>query len=58
MRVSRKIRPFSRPAARGRYIASASYISQRVISRYLEGSMVAFHAEYLDEVMVAEQGDP
>jgi hypothetical protein len=32
-----------------------SYIKQ-VIDHYLEGSVVAYHAEHLEEVMVAEQG--
>ena len=35
----------------------ASYISPRVIDHYLEGSVVAYHAEHLDEVIAAEQGD-
>ena len=38
-------------------IARASYISPRVIDHYLEGSMVAYHAQRLDEVIAAEQGD-
>jgi DNA topoisomerase-1 len=40
-----------------RDIARSSYISPRVIDHYLEGSVVAYHAEYLDEVIAAEQGD-
>jgi DNA topoisomerase I len=40
-----------------RDIARASYISPRVIQHYLEGSMVAYHAEHLEEVIAAEQGD-
>ena len=40
-----------------RDIARASYISPRVIDHYLEGSMVAYHAEHLDEIIAAEQGD-
>jgi DNA topoisomerase-1 len=40
-----------------RDIARASYISPRVIDHSLEGSVVAYHAEHLDEVIVAEQGD-
>jgi DNA topoisomerase-1 len=40
-----------------RDIARASYISPRVIDHYLEGSVVAYHAEHLDEVIAAEQGD-
>jgi DNA topoisomerase-1 len=39
-----------------RVIARASYISPRVIDHYLEGSVVAYHAEHLEEIMVAEQG--
>jgi DNA topoisomerase-1 len=39
-----------------RVIASASYISPRVIDHYMEGSVVAYHAEHLDEVIAAEQG--
>jgi DNA topoisomerase-1 len=37
--------------------ARASYISPRVIDHYLEGSVVAYHAEHLEEVIAAEQGD-
>jgi hypothetical protein len=33
------------------------YIGPRVVDQYLEDSVVAFHAEYLDEVIAAEQGD-
>ena len=40
-----------------RDIDRASYISPRVIDHYLEGSVVAYHAEHLDEVIAAEQGD-
>lgn len=40
-----------------RDIARASYISPRVIDHYLEGSVVAYHAEHVDEVIAAEQGD-
>ena len=40
-----------------RDIARASYISPRVIDNYMEGSMVAYHAEHLDEVIAAEQGN-
>ncbi len=39
-----------------RDIARASYISPRVIDHYLEGSVVAYHAEHLEEIIVAEQG--
>lgn len=38
------------------YIAHASYIRPRVIDHYLEGSVVAYDAEHLDEVIAAEQG--
>ena len=40
-----------------RDIARAPYISPRVIDYYLEGSVVAYSAEHLDEVIAAEQGD-
>jgi DNA topoisomerase-1 len=40
-----------------RDIARASYISPLVIDHYLEGSVVAYHAGHLDEVIAAEQGD-
>src|SRR5918993_5225350 len=40
-----------------RDIARASYISPRVIDHYMEGSVVAYHAEHLEEVIAAEQGD-
>src|SRR5918995_801409 len=40
-----------------RDIARASYISPRVIDHYLEGSVVAYHAEHLDEIIAAEHGD-
>jgi DNA topoisomerase-1 len=40
-----------------RDIARASYISPRVLDHYLEGSVVAYSAEHLDEVIAAEQGD-
>lgn len=39
-----------------RDIARVSYISPRVIDHYLEGSVVAYYAEHLDEVIAAEQG--
>jgi DNA topoisomerase-1 len=39
-----------------RDIARASYISPRVIDHYLEGSVVAYHAGHLEEIIVAEQG--
>jgi len=39
-----------------RDIARASYISPRVIDHYMEGSVVAYYGERLDEVIAAEQG--
>ena len=45
------------PAWEKARIARASYISPRVIDHYLEGSVVAYHAQHLDEVIAAEQGD-
>lgn len=40
-----------------RDIARASYISPRVIDHYMEGSVVAYYGEKLEELIVAEQGD-
>ncbi len=40
-----------------RDIARASYISPRVIDHYLEGSVVAYQGERLEEIIAAEQGD-
>lgn len=40
-----------------RDIARSSYISPKVIDHYLEGSVVAYYAEKLEEVIAAEQGD-
>ncbi|MGB3681794.1 MAG: hypothetical protein WA990_04845 [Rubrobacteraceae bacterium] len=40
-----------------RDIARSSYISPRVIDHYLEGSVVAYYGEQLEEVIAAEQGD-
>jgi DNA topoisomerase-1 len=39
-----------------RDIARASYISPRVIDHYIEGSVVAYYGERLEEVIAAEQG--
>ncbi len=39
-----------------RDIARASYISPRVIDHYLEGSVVAYQGERLEEIIAAEQG--
>lgn len=40
-----------------RDIARASYISPRVLDHYLEGSVVAYSGEHLEEVIAAEQND-
>jgi DNA topoisomerase-1 len=40
-----------------RDIARASYISPRVIEHYMEGSVVAYYSERMEEVIAAEQGD-
>jgi DNA topoisomerase-1 len=40
-----------------RDIARASYISPRVMDHYLEGSVVAYYGEKLEEVIAAEQED-
>ena len=39
-----------------RDIARASYVSPRLIENYLEGSVVAYYAERLEEIIAAEQG--
>jgi DNA topoisomerase I len=39
-----------------RDIARSSYISPRVIDHYLEGSVVAYYGERLEEIIAAEQG--
>ena len=39
-----------------RDIARSSYISPRVIDHYLEGSVVAYQGEQLEEIIAAEQG--
>ncbi len=39
-----------------RDIARASYISPRVIDHYMEGSVVAYYGERLEEIVAAEQG--
>ena len=39
-----------------RDIARASYISPRLIDHYLEGSVVAYYGERLEEIIAAEQG--
>lgn len=40
-----------------RDIARASYISPRVLDHYLEGSVVAYYGERMEEIIAAEQGD-
>ncbi len=40
-----------------RDIARASYVSPRVIDHYLEGSVIAYYGERLEEVIAAEQRD-
>jgi DNA topoisomerase-1 len=41
-----------------RDIARASYVSPRIIDHYMEGSVVAYYGERLEEVIAAEQGEP
>lgn len=40
-----------------RDIARASYISPRIIEHYMEGSVIAYYGERMEEVIAAEQGD-
>lgn len=40
-----------------RNIARSSYISPRVIDHYLEGSVIAYYGENIEEVLVAQQVD-
>lgn len=40
-----------------RDIARSSYISPRVIDHYLEGSVIAYYGEHIEEVIVARQVD-
>jgi DNA topoisomerase-1 len=40
-----------------RDIARASYISPRVIDHYMEGSVIAYYGELVEEIIAAEQGD-
>jgi DNA topoisomerase-1 len=40
-----------------RDIARASYISPRVIDHYIEGSVIAYYGEKIEEVIAAEQED-
>jgi DNA topoisomerase I len=36
--------------------ARASYISPRVIDHYMEGSVIAYYGELVEEIIAAEQG--
>ena len=40
-----------------RAIARSSYISPRVLDHYMEGSVVAYYGQRIEEVIAAEQGD-
>ena len=40
-----------------RDIARSSYISPRVIDHYMEGSVIAYYGERIEELIAAEQGD-
>jgi DNA topoisomerase I len=40
-----------------RDIARSSYISPRVIEHYMEGEVIAYYGERIEEVIAAEQGD-
>ncbi len=40
-----------------RDIARSSYISPRVIEHYMEGSVIAYYSDRIEEVIAAEQGD-
>ena len=40
-----------------RAIARESYVSPRVLDHYLEGSVISYNAESLEEAITAEQGD-
>jgi DNA topoisomerase I len=39
-----------------RDIARASYVSPRVIDHYIEGSVIAYYGELVEEIIAAEQG--
>src|ERR687893_465798 len=39
-----------------RDIARASYVSPRVIDHYMEGSVIAYYGEMVEEIIAAEQG--
>jgi DNA topoisomerase IB len=35
----------------------SSYVSPRVIDHYMEGSVISYYSERIEEILVAEQGD-
>ncbi len=37
-------------------IARASYVSPRLIDHYIEGSVIAYYGELVEEIIAAEQG--
>ncbi len=39
-----------------REIAHASYVSPRVIDHYLEGSVIAYYGELVEEVIAEQEG--
>ncbi len=39
-----------------REIARASYVSPRVIDHYLEGSVIAYYGELVEEVIAEQEG--
>ena len=40
-----------------RAIARSSYVSPRVIDHYMEGAVVAYYSDRIEEIIVAEQGE-
>jgi DNA topoisomerase I len=40
-----------------RAIARSSYVSPRVIDHYMEGSVVAYYSDRIEEIILAEQGE-
>lgn len=40
-----------------RAIARSSYVSPRVLDHYLEGSVISYYSDRIEEIIVAEQGD-
>ena len=40
-----------------RDIARSSYISPRVVEHYMEGAVIAYHGERMEEVIAAQQGE-